>query len=62
MIETALDPVLEKRDENNEDWITEKISFNAAYGEERMLAYLFLTKKCISSVSDNHILPRSRCH
>jgi cephalosporin-C deacetylase-like acetyl esterase len=41
---TALDPVLENRDESNEDWTSEKISFNAAYGNERMLAYLFLPR------------------
>jgi hypothetical protein len=41
---TALDPVLERRDESNEDWICEKISFNAAYGKEKMLAYLFLPR------------------
>ena len=28
-----------------EDWIKERVTFNAAYGNERMIAYLFLPKK-----------------
>ncbi|MFQ5640805.1 MAG: protein kinase [bacterium] len=28
-----------------EDWIKEKVTFDAAYGNERMMAYLFLPKK-----------------
>jgi len=27
------------------DWVTERVSFNAAYGGERMIAYLFLPRK-----------------
>jgi dienelactone hydrolase len=37
-----LNPVIEKRDRNPEGWIHELISFDAAYGNERMLAHLFL--------------------
>jgi dienelactone hydrolase len=40
----ALDPVIEKTDENPEDWVLQKISFNAAYGNEREIAYLYLPK------------------
>jgi len=40
-----LNPVIESRDEASEDWILEKISFDAAYENERMYAYLYLPKK-----------------
>jgi dienelactone hydrolase len=36
---------IEERDESHEDWIMEKISFNAAYENERMTAYLFLPRE-----------------
>jgi serine/threonine protein kinase/dienelactone hydrolase len=39
-LNTVVDSVKEE-----EEWIREKISFDAAYGNERMLAYLFLPKK-----------------
>jgi len=39
---TDLKAVMEKRDESPEGGTIEKISFNAAYGNERMIAYLFL--------------------
>lgn len=32
-------------DDSSEDWTREKISFDAAYGGERVMAYLFLPKK-----------------
>ncbi len=37
----ALNPVIESIDESSADWIKEKITFDAAYGNERMTAYLF---------------------
>jgi dienelactone hydrolase len=40
----ALDSKIEKTDNSNEDWSTEKITFNSAYGKERVIAYLFLPK------------------
>ena len=39
-----LNTILEKRDESAQDWKIEKISFDAAYGKERVIAYLFLPK------------------
>jgi len=42
---TELNAVVEKVDESAEDWKMEKITFNAAYGNERMMAYLYLPKK-----------------
>ena len=42
---TNLNPRIEGRDESPENWIREKISFNAAYDNQRMSGYLFLPKK-----------------
>lgn len=39
---SALNSLVEMRDESAADWILEKISFDAAYENERMIAYLFL--------------------
>jgi len=36
---------VEWKDESSKDWVQEKITFNAAYENERMIAYLFLPKK-----------------
>jgi len=41
---TDLNAQVESRDESSEDWIREKVSFDAAYGGERMIAVLFLPK------------------
>jgi dienelactone hydrolase len=41
---TALDSKIEKTDNSNEDWTIEKITFNSAYGKERVIGYLFLPK------------------
>jgi len=41
---TDLDARVESRDESSEYWIQEKITFNAAYGRERIIAVLFLPK------------------
>jgi eukaryotic-like serine/threonine-protein kinase len=39
-----LNATVEKRDESSKDWILEKISFNAAYSDERVIVYLYLPK------------------
>jgi eukaryotic-like serine/threonine-protein kinase len=41
---TALDSKIEKTDNSNEDWTIERITYNSAYGKERVIAYLFLPK------------------
>lgn len=41
---SELEPHLERRDESPEDWIHEKVSFNAAYDGERVTMHLFLPK------------------
>ena len=41
---TDLNARLEARDESSEDWIYERITFDAAYGNERIIANLFLPK------------------
>jgi len=39
-----LDPILEPVEENTEFWKRQRVTFNAAYNNERMSAYLFLPK------------------
>ena len=41
---TELNDAIESVDNSSEDWIREKISFDAAYGGERVPAYLFIPK------------------
>jgi len=40
-----LDARVESRHEDNEDWVREKVSYTAAYGDERITAQLFLPRK-----------------
>jgi dienelactone hydrolase/predicted Ser/Thr protein kinase len=39
-----LDAKVEARDESHPDWVREKVSFRAAYGNERVPAYLYLPR------------------
>lgn len=41
---TELDPVVESAVKLTKYWIMEKATFNAAYGNERMIAYIFLPR------------------
>jgi serine/threonine protein kinase len=41
---TDMNAIVESRDESFEDWIKETITFDAAYGNERIIACLFLPK------------------
>ena len=41
---TPLNAQLESTKENPDSWVQERITFNAAYGDERIIAYLFLPK------------------
>jgi dienelactone hydrolase len=41
---TDLHARVESRDESAEDWTSERITFDAAYGNERIIAHLFLPK------------------
>jgi hypothetical protein len=41
---TELNAEIKERNENDEVWIVEKVSFAAAYENERMMAYLFLPR------------------
>ena len=41
---TDLNAQIEWKDESRDDWIQEQVSFNAAYGGERMIGVLFLPK------------------
>jgi dienelactone hydrolase len=40
----AINARTEERDESPEDWIVEKVSFDAAYENQRMIVYLFLPR------------------
>lgn len=42
---SKLEPKLESSDESSEFWTKEKVSFNAAYGNERIPAFMFVPKK-----------------
>ncbi len=42
---TALNTVLEEVDESSDYWRREKVTFDAAYSQERVIAYLFLPKR-----------------
>ncbi|MBI3696238.1 MAG: protein kinase [Acidobacteria bacterium] len=44
---TDLNPVVESVDESSGFWRKEKISFNAAYGNERVIAYLLLPRNAV---------------
>ena len=41
---TNLNAVIESEDKSEENWIKQKISFDAAYNNERVMAYLFLPR------------------
>ncbi len=42
---TPLRAIVEERDTSAEDWTRERITFDAAYGDERVIAYLYLPKR-----------------
>jgi eukaryotic-like serine/threonine-protein kinase len=42
---TPLNAVIQQLDKPDEEWTTEKITYSAAYGNEKAIAYLFLPKK-----------------
>lgn len=41
---TPLHAVIEETDSSAEDWVRQRITFDAAYGNERVVAYLFLPR------------------
>ena len=59
---TELDPVIESRDDTPKHWIREKVTFNAAYGNERMIAYLFIPKHATPSFQTIVIFPPIPAH
>ncbi len=44
--------------EQTDDWKKEKITFAAAYGNERIIAYLFLPKKASPAIPNRRVLSR----
>jgi len=57
---TQLETRLEARDESQRDWIEEKISFKAAYENERMMIYLFLPRNAPSPYQSVIVFPGSQ--
>src|SRR4030095_4688610 len=55
----ALDAKVEVRDSTPEDWIREKVSFNAAYGGERMAIWLYLPRNAKPPYQATVIFPGS---
>jgi dienelactone hydrolase len=55
----ALDPTVEARDSMPEDWVVEKVSFNAAYGRERMAAWIYLPRNAAPPYQPVVIFPGS---
>ena len=51
--------VVEETDDSAEDWIHEKISFNAAYGNERMVIHLLLPRRGIPPFQTVILFPHS---
>jgi len=43
--QTSLDATVESVDRTNPHWVVERISMDAAYGGERLIAYLYLPKR-----------------
>jgi dienelactone hydrolase len=41
---TPLEPVVDYTDDSHDDWIRQRITYNAAYNNDRIIAYLFLPK------------------
>ena len=48
--------------EETEIWLKHTVAFDAAYGGERMRAYLFLPKTRIAAVSDRRLFSRRQTH
>ena len=42
---TALNAKVDIRDTTNEDWVRERVSFDAAYGGERMMAWVYIPRR-----------------
>ncbi len=55
-----LDARVDSRDESNPDWIKERVSYRAAYGNERVPAYLFLPKNARHSPTKGSSTCRAR--
>jgi hypothetical protein len=52
-----LNPAVEKRDEGSPDWVREKVTFDAAYGRERVVALLFLPRRSVGPFQTVIVFP-----
>ena len=60
--ETPLDARIESEDDSAPDWKKERVSFNAAYANERVPAYLFLPKHASPPYQTVVYFPHSAAH
>ena len=59
--QTPLDAKIESDEDSSPDWHRQRISFKAAYGDERVIAFLFLPKNVgPCTLSDRRALSRIR--
>ncbi len=56
---TQLNARIEARDDNSQGWIHERITFDAVYGKERIIAHLFLPKNTLPSYQTVIYVPGS---
>ena len=54
-----MNAIVERRDELSEDWTREKITFDAAYGDERVTAYVFLPTRASAPYQTVIVFPGS---
>jgi eukaryotic-like serine/threonine-protein kinase len=52
-----LDAKVETEDDSSPYWRRQRITFNATYGNEHVIAYLFFPRKRFSSLSNRGLLP-----
>jgi formylglycine-generating enzyme required for sulfatase activity/dienelactone hydrolase len=57
-----LKPSLELTDDSSDNWTKQKVTFNAAYGNERVIAYMFLPKRVPPPYQTVIYFPHSGAH
>jgi cephalosporin-C deacetylase-like acetyl esterase len=58
---TELDPKVEEVEDSSKYWRRERVSFRAAYGNERVTAYLFLPRNAHPPYATVIFFPRRAC-
>ena len=52
---------VEWRNESSRDWVQEKVTVDAAYGNERLSIYIFVPKGAFSTLPDSRLLSQHHC-